>query len=272
MGLFATLIGSALLPAADDDQRPIMIPGGVADPAGRVGYLSNPKGGLVAIDLEKGDVLWESKDANRPLAVIGKRLAALVPDQGASHVVRVIILDSEAKGKKLAESAEIKLPEWAVVGTGLDHHRTGKAFNAQARLAKGDLLLCWWASTRYFGGAAPTREIEAAAAKEASGIARIHVESGKVEALPGAERREMTSGFSEAAKLPQAVQAVAQREMWQGGAVVGPRAFGQIQKSKRTPGAFGDVLISVIQAVDLKTGKILWERAFEEQRMLPPPP
>lgn len=71
---------SGFAAAADEGPAPIIIPGGVADGAG-VGYLSSPKGGMVAVDLAKGDVVWDSKEANRPLAVGGKRLVALTVEK-----------------------------------------------------------------------------------------------------------------------------------------------------------------------------------------------
>lgn len=272
-GLAVALATALPLSAADDAPNPVPIPGGVTDAAGKVGYLSGPKGGLVAVDLEKGDVLWESKDANRPLAVVGKRLAALAPEKGKSNVLHVIFLDTEAKGKKVLQSGEIKLPDWAVVGTGLDHHQAGKTFTARAKLVKGNLAVQWWAGSRYYGGAAPTPEIVKNSTKDASGEARINPETGKLE-LNVEDKMAPPSGagYTEVAKLPKEVQEVAKREMWQLGTVVGSRAYGQVQKSKGNPGAFGGVQIYLVQAVDLKTGKLIWERAYEEQQILPPPP
>jgi hypothetical protein len=148
------------------------LPGGVADAEGKVGYLSQPKGGIVAISLEKGDVLWESKDASRPLTLVGKRLAALAPEKGKGNVLRVVVFDTEAMGKKPLESEPIVLPDWAVVGAGLDRHEMGKGFTARA------------SAGIFLGGS---------------------------------------------------------RSFW-------------------------------IQALDLNTKALLWERAYEEQRLIPPPP
>jgi hypothetical protein len=259
--------------AADDAQDPLWLPGGVSDAVGKIGYLSNPKGGLVAVDLEKGDVLWESKDANRPLAVVGKQLAALAVEKDKQNVLRVVVVDTEAKGKKLRESTAITLPDWAVVGSGLDHTQAGKTFTARAQSAKGDLLLNWVARSRYYGGAAPNPEILKRTNKDASGIAKVTLESGKVEMLPADDKKETKSPYVEVAKLPKEVQEVARREQWQIGTVIGPRAYGKVQKAALgKPGAFGGMQTSLVQAVDLKTGKLLWERVYEEQRILPPPP
>lgn len=255
--------------AADDAAAPVVIPGGVADAAGKVGYLTQPKGGLAAVDLEKGTVLWESKEATRPLAVVGKRLAALAADKG----LRIVLLDTEAKGKKLAESEPIKLPEWVVIGTGLDHQQAGKSFTARASVAKGEVVLHWSAGSRYFGGAAPSEEILKQATKDASGQATVNVETGKTNQKMDAKTQAVAAvGFGDVEKLPKEVQEVAKREGWQAGKIVGPRAFGVVQKSQGRAGGFGMLQVFLVQAVDLKTGRLLWERAYEEQRVLPPPP
>ncbi len=103
----------------------LAIPGGVADGAGNVGYLTSPSGGVVAVNLEDGDVLWESKVVTRPLAVAGNRLAAFMPEKGKANVIRIALLDVNAKGRKVKVSEPITLPDWAKIGTGLDHNDQG---------------------------------------------------------------------------------------------------------------------------------------------------
>lgn len=267
---------SGFAAAADDALATVHIPGGISDSAGKVGYLSSPKGGVVAVDLEEGTVLWESKDANRPLAASGKRLAALIAEKGKENVVCVVILDTEAKGKRLLQSEPIKLPEWAMAGTGLDHHQAGKIFTARGRLVSGSVVLQWWAGSRYYGGARPTDEILKEATKDAAGETRVDVETGKIETKLNDKMATPGTGLTDVAKLPKEVQEVAQKEMWQAGIVVGPRAYGLVvkNKGKANPGGgiFGGLQVHSVQAVDAKTGKVLWERAYEEHQILPPPP
>src|SRR5205823_4768852 len=68
----------AVTPSVIDPTRggPVLLPCGVADAAGRTGYLSNPGGGIDAVDLLTGDLLWKSDEAQRPLLVVGGRLYA----------------------------------------------------------------------------------------------------------------------------------------------------------------------------------------------------
>jgi hypothetical protein len=61
LAVWLALSVAAALASAADSQGSRAVPGGVTDSAGKVGYLTNPKGGIVAVGLEKGTVLWESK-------------------------------------------------------------------------------------------------------------------------------------------------------------------------------------------------------------------
>ena len=54
-------------------------------------------------------------------------------------------------------------------------------------------------------------------------------------------------------------------------AVAGPRAYYVLKGPPREP-ALGGVLPRTLKAVDLKTGKRLWEQPLEGERLPPPPP
>src|SRR5438128_1992910 len=51
-------------------------PGGLLDSSGRTAFLSSAGGGIQAVDLMTGDVLWHSNEAEVPLLVAGNRLYA----------------------------------------------------------------------------------------------------------------------------------------------------------------------------------------------------
>jgi hypothetical protein len=194
----------------------------------------------------------------------------IAPQKGKSNVFRVALLDVENKGKKLKDSDPIVLPEWAEVGQGLDHHDGGTNFSVRAQLKNGDVLVKWNAGTYYFGGAAPSPEILEARNNCATGIVKVNLASGKVEMLKD-DGKPMLEDFIPVDKLPKEAQEVAQRDGWPCGCVIGQRAYGLAQKEGK-PVQFGSVVVSYLQAVDLMTGKLLWERPFEEKQMLPPPP
>jgi len=179
---FLVLVPSAALVAAGTDGNvviaPRALPGGVADAEGKVGYLTDPAGTIVAVNLENGNVLWESKDAVKPLIVLGKKLLAQAPLKDKGNGLRIVALASDAKGKKLQESEAVIFPDWVSLGSGL-----GRSFSSQTSVFKNELLLKWEARAWYVGGARPTPEIEEAARKHATGIAKVNLESGRVDML-----------------------------------------------------------------------------------------
>ena len=145
--------------------------GGVADPTGKIGFFPNTSGGIDALDLATGKLLWATKDANRPLLATEDRLFAQRQNS-------IFILDTTQEGKRLFESKPIALPEWASVETAY-----GRSYRGSTRLEGAALLVSWEARSFYSGGARPTPAIEKAARREATGVARVDVKTGKIEAL-----------------------------------------------------------------------------------------
>jgi hypothetical protein len=192
-------------PVPKDDTPPsVPFPGGVADPAAKTAYVVNTAGGIDAIDLDKGATLWDTKDPARPVAVAAKKLVAQVPVAGKANVVRLVVLDTAAKGKKLSESDPITFPDWVSVGGGY-----GRSFTSSGRAHDGALLLTWEARAWYAGGARPTPEIEKAARKHETGVAKVNLESGKVEMLPADKAPP-------GPKLPKDLEKVSSQQYWTG--------------------------------------------------------
>jgi hypothetical protein len=176
--LFAALLAVTAAPALTQEKtKPSAhLPGGgVADPAGKIGFFPNTSGGIDAIDLANGKLLWTNKEANRPLLATDDRL---ITQAGTTNHVRVLVLDTHNDGKRVLESDLVKFPDW--VSVKVDY---GRSFTSGARLDGRMLMLSWEARAFYAGGARPTPEIEKAARKEASGVARIDLQTGKIEAL-----------------------------------------------------------------------------------------
>jgi outer membrane protein assembly factor BamB len=59
-------------------------------------------------------------------------------------------------------------------------------------------------------------------------------------------------------------------EQTTGISVVGPRAFYVVQSQKA--GGFGGIINRTLKAVDLKSGKVVWDRPVESTLIMPPPP
>jgi hypothetical protein len=189
---------AALAPAAAAAPPAVPLPCGVADVAGRTGFLANPDGGVDAVDLATGDLLWDTKDARRPLLAADDRLFAWAPAKANS--LRVVVLDLTHKGKRLLESDPVVLPD----GVNLEE-ATCRSFVTRARLEKDRLTLEW--ETRADGSKSRT----------AGGQATIDVETGKVETA--ATDKPFTPA---AAALPKELEKAVVR--WQGTAADGRAA------------------------------------------------
>jgi outer membrane protein assembly factor BamB len=166
-------------PIAEKPQSPCWIlPWGIVDSAGKTGYVANAKGGIDALDLATGKLLWTYADANRPLTLSGNKLLAQIGEKGKANVIRIAFLNTANKGKRILLSDAVVFPQW--VTTGLTH---GRSFAAQGFVDKENLYLRWIARAWYAGGARPTPEIEKAARKNADGVVRVNLKTGKVTML-----------------------------------------------------------------------------------------
>jgi hypothetical protein len=192
--LLATLGPAAPQPERDRGGRPF--PFGVVAADGRTAYVSDDAGGVEAVELASGKVLWAALDTEKktrpdiwerrrpaqPLALDGDRLAVLIGVEGQANAARVVVLDVGRRGQQVLSTDPIRFPDW--VSVGLDYGRT---FDARGQMHKGDLYVRWEAHAFYDSGPPPTPEILAQAKKDAVGVARVNLESGAVERLP-AER------------------------------------------------------------------------------------
>jgi len=173
--------GAAPPPTGAGDTPVAAVPlpgGGIADQSGNVGYFPNLSGGIDALDLANGKLLWSSKEAKRPLLATGNRLFA----QAGVDDMRVVVLDAANAGKRLSQSRPLKFLDWVSFG-----HEPGRSLRTGARLEKDTLLLVWEAKAWYAVGAAPTPEIQEEARKSATGAFRVDLKSGMVESVDKAK-------------------------------------------------------------------------------------
>ena len=184
----------------------ILLPEGVADPAGHTGFFASATGGIEAIDLASGKVLWQTHEAQRPLLLDGDRLLAQAGTK--RNRLRILRFDPKRRGECEFESDPIVFPAWVVTG---EAH--GRSFAAHWQVQKHHLVLHWEASAWYAGKTRPTPEAAQAARKHAAGMARIDLRTGQVEIRP-AEKKDTPPS----PPLPDHLEKKAQR--WQG--QVGP--------------------------------------------------
>jgi hypothetical protein len=227
---------------------PLVLPGGgVADAAGKIGYVPSKDGGIDAIDLGSGKIIWATKDANRPLLATAERLFAQAPVPGKANQVRIVVFDTTDKGKKLQASEPLTFPDW--VSIGVAH---GRSFASTARLHQKKLLYVWQARGWYAGGARPTPEIEKAARKAASGVAQVDLDLKKWQDLQGEQIPKGT---------PQQVPADVQK------AKVGQQTYVVMDR----PGPKTFQRLRSLRALDAG-GAVVWEQEIAAPVILPPLP
>jgi hypothetical protein len=184
--LFALLI----VLATAGPYRAADVPGGITDAEGRVGFLATPKGGIDAVNLATGEILWQTAAAQRPLCVVGNRLYAvaavekkrplyymgflmLKPPPG-KHGFRIVGFDLDDKGQRVLESEVVETPEWVQLP-----EPAGEAFTTRWQIDKDGLLLTWEARTWYSGGRKPTPEMVATARRQAGSAFRMDLRTGE---------------------------------------------------------------------------------------------
>ncbi|MHB1425295.1 MAG: hypothetical protein ACYC3I_19165 [Gemmataceae bacterium] len=161
----------------------IELPEGIAEPEGQIGYFASAAGGIEALDLATGKVLWQTHEAQRPLLLDGDHLLAQAGTK--RNRLRVLRLDCKNHGECDLESDPVVFPAWVVTGAA-----DGHSFAARWHLEKHHLVLDWEASAWYAGKVHPTPEESLAAQKHAGGIARIDLRAGQIDILP-AEQKQM---------------------------------------------------------------------------------
>lgn len=195
-------------PAPAPSESPPRLPGGIVDPSGRTGFFPNSDGGIDAIELATGKLLWQTIEAQVPILVDGNFLLAQA-NVKRSNRLRILRLDLKRDGECDSESDQVVFPAWVSTG-----EAPGRSFTAKWRLDKHYLRLDWQADAFYSGPMRPSREQETAARKHARGIAIIDLRSGQVEVRP-AEKIETPPPPP---SLPEQLEKQAVR--WQG--QVGP--------------------------------------------------
>lgn len=178
-----------------DQLRPVFLPAGVAAPDQQVGYVATMTGGIEALDLLTGELLWRADVAARPVLVFQNLLAALGPVEGKSNALQIIELDRNKEGELVRESEALVFPDWVRATVTPDLF-----FSYEVSVDGNDLILEWEAHARYEGGAPPSALIQAQSTQDTAGAARFNLETGEVRELPDAPERkiELPQGLREA--------------------------------------------------------------------------
>ncbi len=155
---------------------------GILAPSGKVIFLPRAGGGVEAVALFNGKVLWEVKQGPQLLLATDDKVLATAPIEGKRDRLKVVVFDAST-GERLRESAPVVFPNWVSVPPDFGRH-----FRCAARLDKGGLLLIWEARAFSDGGRPPPEPDPQR--KDAAGAVRIGIASGKVATVEGYKPKE----------------------------------------------------------------------------------
>jgi len=184
-------------------------PGVIIDTARQIAYVMNPKGGIDAVRLARGQLVWHSNEAARPLTATGGVLVAQVEVPNAGNELRLRTLDTNS-GRMRREMTHV-LPggtRATVVGT------VEGALLVQATATSTEATLMWEFEARPLQGVrpgaldidappderavAPLQQQPQAAVQPASGIVRVDLQKGGTSAAPRDDRVALTARTLEA--------------------------------------------------------------------------
>src|ERR1044072_2055680 len=172
LGVLLLTIAVAPAPAAAQDTSFELLPGVVADRASSRVYAMKPGGGLEAIDARSGRVVFESSLADKPIALLGRKLAAQRENKVTPGALEVVVIDTSRPSR--TSTIELALPadELALVDDTL-----GRTFSITSTTLDGDLLIGWTAA-RHWVSPIPPEEGQTTY-EEKKGAARLDLASGR---------------------------------------------------------------------------------------------
>jgi hypothetical protein len=188
-------------------------PGVVIDATRRIAYVMNPRGGIDAVRLARGQLVWHSNEAAHPLAAAGGVLVAQVEVPNAGNELRLRTLDASSGRTRRAMTHVLPGGTRAtVVGT------AEGAFLVQATATPTEATLLWEFEAGPLQGVRPgALDVDAppdaraaasvqqqplqaqSAIQPASGVVRIELQSGRTSAAPQDQKVAMTARTLEAA-------------------------------------------------------------------------
>ena len=185
-----SLLLAAVLAAGIRPPTQMIGGGAVISPDAKLVFAPAKAGGIEALDVATGKILWTSKDAKQLAGASDKAVFGWLAGEKKPNTFRAVVIDA-GSGKTLAKSDAIAMPDWATT-----EKVGGRSFRVGARADGEKMTLVWQANAFYYGGAAPTEEILEAAKKEAAGVVSIDPASGKIAALDRKPKADEFGGFT----------------------------------------------------------------------------
>jgi hypothetical protein len=246
---FAAVLVAVPLHAADAPAPGVPVGGvGVVSGDQKAVFLPAKDGGVEAVDLASGRVLWTNKDATKLAGASDKLVLTWVGDEKKPNAFRVVAMNAET-GQTAGKSDPIALPDWAATAK-----TWGRTFRTAARVDGEAVVVVWQAGAFYSGGARPTPEIEAAARKNESGLIKFDLKSGKVTPANGKPKDDdFKAGPAGGANNK-----------------IGDYEF---RVTEQLPGFKpNEPMVTKVTFTVLKGGKEMWKRELAGNPWSPPPP
>ena len=238
---------------------PVPFPEGVAAPDGTRGFVELRTAGILAIDLRTGDDLWSSASHARPRLVVGDRLVAEDRAKSRDNLLQFLTIQIEGDGRLDRELDPVVLPDWVAVGDP-DH-----PFEYDVWAENSELVVRWRAESFYSGGAPPPAHLEARARRDAGGVARLDLGTGRL--VTAASGRDHTGGTTIGDEAAQRVTTNANA----------PAIATLLPADARSASIVGGRLFYLRDAglqlvcADPRTGEMKWTRSLPDRRAMRPP-
>ena len=127
--------------------------GVIIDPREQVVYLMLPEGGIEAVQLGSGKTLWNTKAADKPLAIVQDVLVSQAAAPKEENVLKIVAIDRKTGDEKV----EGQQPLPAGVTPSIDQTLDG-TFSARASVSGDDVFATWRFLDRPMSGLPPGAE------------------------------------------------------------------------------------------------------------------
>jgi hypothetical protein len=167
-----------------------LAPGIVVDLNANRAYVMEPEGGIAALSLARGDKLWSSAAAAKPLTISGNFLVSQGESQEGANEIKIVTLDTEDKGRQVLAQT-VPLP--ASVKPSIVRS-TARSFIATADVAKGEATVTWEYRQRFVQGRRPEHELQSRETGPGGALPPGGLRNPQGEASEGGPNTETSSG------------------------------------------------------------------------------
>lgn len=152
--------------------------GVIVDPNRPAVYLMNIQGGIDAVDLASGKLLWRTDRAAKPLLCHEDLLVAQTETPVGKQFLRIAFLNTR---EITADPRFVDIPLPADVQATIDDSMES-SFSAAARMHEGALVLSWRYTYRRITGP-PPGPVKEALDRKATGSVRIDIPTGQIDPI-----------------------------------------------------------------------------------------